>query len=141
MLAALILFFIPLFALSEDFCIEEVQNPYPESYINYVYRKSVERALLESGHGISCKEDAKRVKARVELLKETPIAYTPTQRVSAYNMELRLSLSVGGENKTFSVIVPYSQPEGGLGDLPRRQAIEDAFRIIYLDILEFIKRR
>ncbi|MFN3871123.1 MAG: hypothetical protein ACK4MW_06550 [Aquificaceae bacterium] len=141
MLVAFALFFMPLLALSEDFCIEKVQNPYTDSYINYIYRKSLEKALLESGHGISCKEGTKRIKPRVELLKETPIAYTPMQRVSAYNMELRLNLSVDGEGKSFHVVVPYFQPQGGVGDLPRKQAVEDAFRIIYLDILEFIKRR
>ncbi len=138
---ALIFLSVTFFALAEDFCIEEVQNPYPDSYINYVYRKNIEKALLESAHKISCKEGAKKIKAKVELLKETPIAYMPTQRVSAYNMELRLNLSLGKEDKTFNVVVPYSQPGGGVGDLPRRQAVEDAFKIIYLDILEFIKRR
>lgn len=91
---------------------------------------------MESGHKISCKEGAKKIKAKVELLKETPIAYTPAQRVNAYNMELRLNLSLGKEDKTFSVVVPYSQPGGGVGDLPRKQAVEDAFKIIYFDILE-----
>jgi len=28
-----------------------------------------------------------------------------------------------------------------VGDLPRRKAIEEAFRIIYIDMLEFIKMR
>jgi len=60
--------------------------------------------------------------------------------VSAYNLELRVSLTVNGKGQSFSTVVPYSQPDGSFGDLPRRGAIEDAFGIIYIEMLEFIKR-
>lgn len=129
------------FSFADDFCIKEVENPYPESYLSYAFRKSIERAILESGHSIKCKEGAKKVEPKVEFIRETPIAYTPQQRVSAYNLEVRMALVVDGSKKSFSVLVPYSQPEGGVGDLPRRGAIEDALKIMYVDILDFIRRR
>lgn len=137
----LLLLFLFSFAFSESLCIKELIDPYQESYIRYAFIKNVERAILESGNNISCDEGSKEVRLQVDLLKENPIAYTPQQRVSAYNMELRLSIAIGDKKRSFSVSVPYSQPTGSIGDLQKRAAIEDAFGIIYLDILEFFKRR
>ncbi len=128
------------FSFSADFCLKAVENPYPEPYISYVFRKSLERAILETGNRLSCREGSKTIEPQVELLKETPIAFTPQQRVSAYNLEVRISLTVGKTKRAFSTTVPYSQPAGSLGDLPKRGAIEDAFGIIYIDMLEFIKQ-
>jgi len=129
------------FAFSEGLCIKEVHNPYSEVYLSYVFRKNVEKLVLESGYKIYCGEGSKEIKPEVELFKEHPIAYTPQQRVSAYNLELRVSLALDGKKKSFSVFVPYTQQGGMVGDLPRRKAIEEAFRIIYIDMLEFIKMR
>ncbi len=125
---------------SADFCIKGIQNPYPEPYASYTFRKILEKAVLETGNRINCKSDAKRLEPQIELLKETPIAFTPEQRVSAYNLEVKVSLNTDKAKKTFSTTVSYSQPSGSLGDLPRRRAIEDAFGVIYIDILEFIKQ-
>ncbi|MEJ5339552.1 MAG: hypothetical protein ACK42C_04450 [Aquificaceae bacterium] len=140
MLALVGLFFFISSAVGADFCIKRVENPYPEPYLDFTFRKRLERAILETGNTIVCKEGSQEIIPKVELLKETPIAFTPQQRVSAYNLELRVSLTVNGKGQSFSTVVPYSQPDGSFGDLPRRGAIEDAFGIIYIEMLEFIKR-
>lgn len=139
MLILLLLLFS--FAFSEVLCIKELVNPYPEPYVDYIFRKTVEKAILESGNSIDCGEGSKDVRLEVEKIRENPIAYTSQQRVSAYSMELALKVSIEDKQKSFFVAVPYSQPTGSIGDLPRRGAIEDAFKILYLNILEFIKRR
>ncbi len=139
MLLLLLLLFS--FAFSEDVCIKDLVDPYKEPYLGYAFVKTVEKAILESGNSISCKEGSKEVRLQIELFRETPIAYSPQQRVSAYNMEMRLSVSIENTRKSFYVSVPYSQPTGAIGDLQRKEATEDAFKIIYLDILEFLKRR
>lgn len=137
----MLLFGVLSFGLAKSFCIKAVENPYAEPYLDYLLIKSVERAVLASGYKLDCAKGSQEISPAVELLKETPIAYTPQQRVSAYSLELKLSLRIGQEKKTFSVSVPYSQPEGGVGDLPRRAALEDALSIIYTEILQFIGRR
>lgn len=129
------------FAFSEDICIKEVSNPYTEVYLSYAFRKNLEKAILESGNSIGCGAGSKEIKPEVEMFKEVPIAYTPQQRVSAYNLEIKVSLTMEDKKRAFLVAVPYSQPTGAVGDLPKRKAIEDAFKIIYVDMLEFIKRR
>ncbi len=140
-MAVFLIFLLLSVSFARDYCLQAVENPYGEPYIDYAFRRAVERAVLEAGGRLSCKEGSKRVRLKVESLKETPIAFTPQQRVSSYNLELKLSLQVEEEKKGFSVALPYSQPTGGLGDLPRRKAVDDAFGIIYLQILEFLGRR
>lgn len=135
----LFLFLSLSLSLAKDFCIKEVENPYAEVYLSYAFRKGLERAVLESGNRLRCGDGAQEIKPYIELMREVPIAYTPQQRVSAYNLELRVGLTVGEVKKVFSTSVPYSQTTGGVGDLPRRGAIQDAFGIIYIDMLEFIK--
>ncbi len=61
--------------------------------------------------------------------------------MSAYSLEMTVRVKADTQDMTFSAVVPYSQPTGGVGDLPRRRAIEDAFGIIYLDMVEYFKRR
>lgn len=134
----IVLFFSLSFAT--DFCLKEIENPYPEPYLNFAFRKNLEKAILETGNRLSCHRGSVEIIPKVELVKENPIAYTPQQRVSAYNLELKVSLNTEQKSQSFSVVVPYSQPEGGPGDLPRRSAIEEAFGIIYIEMLEFIKK-
>ncbi|MEN3028991.1 MAG: hypothetical protein ABDH29_07265 [Aquificaceae bacterium] len=141
MLLTVILLIIFSLGFSKDFCIRGIENPYPEPFLDYLLRKHTERAILESGHRLKCEGDAEEVKPAVELLRETPITYTPQQRVSAYSLELKVSLTVGKDRRSFSTTVSYSQPEGGLGDLPRRTALQDAMSIIYIDLLDFVGRR
>lgn len=126
---------------SAVFCVKPVENPYKDPYINYALRKKLEHALLESGHKVSCEENAFSVIPVIKELRETPIAYTPYQRVSAYNLTLSIALKDGKEEKDFSFTVPYNLPTGGLGDLPRRRAIDDILDIIYIEFVQYFKRR
>ncbi len=127
-------------AFSSEVCIK-VENPYPEPYLGIAIRKTLERAVLESGKSLGCSQSAKELRAYVKELKEEPIAYTPQQRVSAYNLRLSISLKTDSEERTYTQGVSYSQPTGALGNLPRRQAIDTILSIIYLDMLQDLKRR
>ncbi|MCS7284475.1 MAG: hypothetical protein NZ527_02045 [Hydrogenobacter thermophilus] len=128
-------------AFAAEFCIKPVENPYNEPYLNYALQKKVESAVLESGHSLKCGKDSIDILPLVKELREVPIAYTPYQRVSAYNLTLTVAIKDNKEERDFSFTVPYSLPTGGLGDLPRRQAIDDALGIIYIEFVQYFKRR
>jgi hypothetical protein len=126
-------------AYAETFCIE-VENETNEPYLSYAVMKFVEKAVLESGATLSCKEDHKNLRVRIVRFKETPIAYTPEQRVSSYNLSLSLKLELEGREFTLSGSVPYTLPTGGLGDIPRRKAIDDLLDKIYWNLLQNLRR-
>ena len=128
-------------AFSLEFCVKPVENPYDEPYLNYAFRKNLESAILESGGRVACTNKAININPIVKEFKETPISYSPFQRVNAYSLALVLGIKDPRREKEFSVSVPYSLPTGSLGDLPRRQAIDDAFGIIYIQLVEHFKRR
>ncbi len=125
---------------SLEFCIKPVENPYKEPYLSYALRRNIENAILESGHKVGCGKDAIAIVPMVKDLKEIPIAYTPYQRVSAYNITLTVALKDIKGEKDFSFTVPYSLPTGGLGDLPRRQAIDNLLGIIYIELIQYFRR-
>lgn len=131
-------FYCLSFAL--DVCLKPIENPYTEPYLDFALRKTLEKALLESGHKLACFPSSLELTPYVKLLRETPIAYSPNQRVSAYNLELSVALRTKDAERSFSVVVPYSLPTGALGSLPRRKAIDDALGIIYTDILEYLRK-
>ncbi|MGB9873716.1 MAG: hypothetical protein ACPLRS_01960 [Hydrogenobacter sp.] len=126
---------------SSVFCIKSVENPYKDPYVNYALRKKLEDAILESGHTLSCKEDAIIIVPVIKEFRETPTAYSPYQRVNAYNLTLTVAIKDGKEERDFSFTVPYNLPTGGLGDLPKRKAIDDIFSIIYIELVQYFKRR
>jgi hypothetical protein len=126
---------------SAVFCIKPVENPYRDPYINYRLQKNLEDAVLESGHKVSCKEHTFTIVPIIKELKETPVGYTSYQRVSAYNLTLSVALKDGKEEKDFSFTVTYSLPTGSLGDLPRRKAIDNILDIIYIEFVQYFKRR
>ncbi|RLJ71160.1 hypothetical protein BCF55_1458 [Hydrogenivirga caldilitoris] len=135
---ALALYFSLVF--SEPFCIKGVENDTREPYLNYALLKTVEKAVLEIGGELRCEGDAKGILIRIKNFKETPIAYTPQQRVSSYNLNLSFEVVVGDRSFSLSGVVPYSLVSGGLGDIPRRRAIDDLLDKIYLDLLQNLRR-
>lgn len=128
-------------SFSLDFCIKPVENPYNEPYVSYALLRNLERSILESGHSLSCNGSSISITPVIKEIKEVPIAYTPFQRVSAYNMTLTFILKDYKGEVSFSPTVPYNQPTGGLGNLPRREAIDNAMGIIYVELVENFKRR
>jgi len=133
-----LLFTSPL--LASTFCIKGVENNTNEPYLSYSLLRVVERAILENGHEISCEDTAKEVRVKVKRFEEVPIAYTPEQRVSAYNLMLSVEISINGDMHSFSSFVPYTLPYGGLGDIPRRKAIDDLLDKIYIEVLKTLRR-
>ncbi len=135
-----LLFSIITSAYAEVFCIENVENETNEPYLSYALLKVVEKAVLENGYELSCKGDYKKINVSVLSFEEKPIAYTPQQRVSSYNLTLRFEVELSGRKFQISGTVPYSLPSGGLGDIPRRKAIDDLLDKIYLDLLKNLRR-
>jgi len=125
---------------AELFCIEEVENPTNDPYVGYSLQRAVEKAFIENGFTLSCKGDHRKVIVRVSRFEEIPIAYTPRQRVSSYNLLLTAEVRVNGESFTIGGTVPYTLPSGGYGDIPRRQAVDDLLDKIYLDLLRKVRR-
>jgi len=129
---------LPLF--SKELCIKEVENDTNEPYLSYALLKTLEKAILESGGSLGCSEDSTGVYVRITNFKETPIAYTPAQRVSSYNLSVSFSVRVGEHSFSLGGTVPYSLPSGGFGDIPRRKAIDDLLDKIYWNLLQNFRR-
>ncbi len=125
---------------AQTFCVREVLNSTDEPYLSYSLLRIVERALLENGYELGCEGSFNEIGLKVKEFKEIPIAYTPEQRVSSYNLILSVELKVNGEDHTLRSFVPYDLPYGGLGDVPRRRAIDDLLDKIYIEILEILRR-
>ncbi len=136
-----LLFLLIDISFSLDFCIKPVENPYNEPYVSYALLRNLERSILESGHSLGCNGSSISITPVIKEIKEVPIAYTPFQRVSAYNMTLTFILKDYKGEVRFSPTVPYYQSTGGLGNLPRREAIDNAMSIIYVELVENFKRR
>lgn len=125
---------------AQPICIEWSSLPRSEPYLHYALLRSVEKAVLESGYSLGCDGEYEKLSVKVRKFEEVPIAYTPAQRVSVYNLILSLEAVKGNERFIFTVSVPYSLPSGGLGDLPRRKAIDDLLDKIYLRMVEKLRR-
>jgi len=139
MLIPVILAFLAAVAFSRSFCIEEVENSTADPYITYSLQRTVEKAFLENGYELSCEGNPHKVRIRISSFEETPIAYTPAQRVSSYNLILRAEVRINGKSISIGGAVPYTLPSGGYGDLPRRKAVDDLLDKIYLDLLGKVK--
>ncbi len=133
-----IMFFIFLLlglSFSQEICIKLEENTSEEPYASVAVIKTFEKAIFESGFSAGCSENSKLLKLYITDLEEVPIAYTPQQRVSTYTLILRIKMVLNGVKKEFSLNIPYSIPFGGLGDIPRRQALEDLMDKLYPSIL------
>ncbi len=136
-------FLIGLFAslsFGGPLCVELVRDPYRDPYLSFAVLRTVERAVLESGRGLSCGDGSEALKVEIVRFEERPIAYTPEQRVSAYTLRITLKFTMRDRSFSVTSVVPYSLPTGGLGDIPRRRAIDDALDKIYLNILKNLRR-
>ncbi len=127
-------------AFSLDFCFKSLQNPYPEHYLSVALMKKIERAVLESGNSINCNKDSKELLVYVKDFKEIPVAYTAQQRVSAYNLTISVYLKTGEFEKTYTNSIVYSQETGAYGNIPRRKAIDTIMDMMYLNIIEDLKK-
>ncbi|WP_448584304.1 hypothetical protein [Thermocrinis sp.] len=129
------------FSFGVDVCIKHLKNPFPEPYLTYTLRHTIERAFLQAEVRLSCTENAQEVEVVVLELKDDPIGFSPFQRVNVYQLSLSFNLKFKEEEKNYSVKVSYSLPSGAEGDRSRRFAINDALNIIYPKLLEDLIRR
>jgi hypothetical protein len=124
-----------------EVCLSELKNPYPDDYLDYALRRTVERAFLQAGERLRCGEGSEKVSVEVLEYKEVPTGLSPFQRVNSYNLLLSFELKTQIKSYKYSITVPYFLPFGGEGDLPRRSALEDALGIIYPRLVEDLIRR
>jgi hypothetical protein len=128
-------------AFGKEVCLSELKNPYPDDYLDYALRRTVERAFLQVGERLRCGEGSEKVTVEVLEYKNIPTGLSPFQRVNSYNLFLSFELKTQSKSYKYSVAVPYFLPSGGQGDLPRRSALEDALGIIYPKLIEDLIRR
>ncbi len=128
-------------AFGKEVCLIELKNPYPDDYLDYALRRTVERAFLQSGERLRCGEGSEKVTVEVLEYKDIPTGLSPFQRVNSYNLLLSFELKTQSKSYKYSVAVPYFLPSGGEGDLPKRSALEDALGIIYPRLIEDLSRR
>ncbi len=135
----LIFLALPAVLFGKTYCVEVKRDPYRDPYIGFAVLRTVERAVVESGNSLGCGKGSRMLRVSVVSLKEVPIAFTPDQRVRAYNLYLTLRVETERETFTLGGAVPYSQPTGGLGDITRRRAIDDLLDKLYLNLLEKLR--
>jgi hypothetical protein len=128
-------------AIGREVCLSELKNPYPDDYLDYALRKTVERAFLQAGEQLRCGEGSEKVTVEVIEYKHIPTGFSPFQRVNSYNLFLSFELKTQDKSYKYSVTVPYFLPSGGQGDIPKRSALEDALGIIYPRLIEDLVRR
>ena len=128
-------------AIGGEVCLSELKNSYPDDYLDYALRRTVERAFLQAGEKLRCGEASEKVSVEVLEYKDVPTGLSPFQRVNSYNLFLSFELKTQGKSYKYSVTVPYFLPSGGQGDVPKRSALEDALGIIYPRLIEDLIRR
>lgn len=128
-------------AMGGEVCLSELKNSYPDDYLDYALRRTVERAFLQAGEKLRCGEGSEKVSVEVLEYKDIPTGLSPYQRVNSYNLLLSFELKTQSKSYKYSVAVPYFLPSGGQGDLPKRSALEDALGIIYPRLIEDLSRR
>ena len=128
-------------AIGREVCLSELKNPYPDDYLDYALRRTVERAFLQAGERLWCGEGSEKVTVEVLEYKDIPTGLSPYQRVNSYNLFLSFELKTQGKSYKYSVVVPYFLPSGGQGDIPKRSALEDALGIVYNKLIEDLIRR
>jgi len=128
-------------AIGKEVCLSELKNPYPDDYLDYALRRTVERAFLQVGERLRCGEGSEKVTVEVLEYKDIPTGLSPFQRVNSYNLLLSFELKTQSKSYKYSITVPYFLPSGGQGDIPKRSALEDALGIIYPRLIEDLIRR
>jgi hypothetical protein len=128
-------------AIGREVCLNELKNPYPDDYLDYALKRTVERAFLQAGERLRCGEGSEKVTVEVLEYKDVPTGLSPFQRVNSYNLFLSFELKTQSKSYKYSVAVPYFLSSGGQGDLPKRSALEDALGIIYPRLIEDLSRR
>jgi hypothetical protein len=128
-------------AIGGEVCLSELKNSYPDDYLDYALRRTVERAFLQAGEQLRCGEASEKVSVEVLEYKDIPTGLSPFQRVNSYNLLLSFELKTQSKSYKYSVVVPYFLPSGGQGDIPKRSALEDALGIIYPRLIEDLIRR
>jgi hypothetical protein len=128
-------------AIGGEVCLSELKNPYPDDYLDYALRRTVERAFLQAGEKLRCEEGSEKVSVEVLEYKDIPTGLSPYQRVNSYNLLLSFEIKTQSKSYKYSVVVSYFLPSGGQGDLPKRSALEDALGIIYPRLIEDLSRR
>ncbi len=125
----------------EDVCLNELRNPYPDTYLDYALRRTVESAFLQVGKGLRCGEGSEKASVEVLEYKDVPTGLSRFQRVNSYNLLLSFELKVQDKTYKYSVTVPYLLPSGEQGDIPKRSAVEDALGIIFPSLIKDLSRR
>jgi len=52
-------------AIGGEVCLSELKNPYPDDYLDYALRRTVERAFLQAGERLRCGEGSEKVSVEV----------------------------------------------------------------------------
>ncbi|NPB06927.1 MAG: hypothetical protein GXO03_04900 [Aquificae bacterium] len=126
----LVLLALPVFA--QELCLT-VKGSFPDPYARLVVTKKLRETALEAGYALGCGPNARKLELRAEV-NERPLVVSGLQRVSTY----LLKLTVKTPQESFSASVPYRLAYGGEAELPRRRALEEAFRRLKLRLLDYL---
>ncbi|ACG57191.1 putative protein [Hydrogenobaculum sp. Y04AAS1] len=130
--------FLVALSYAQSFCIKEksgafIEDPYIKEYVI----KSVEEAFIEAKKPLDCNSKSyKTVFLKVTNLSDMPIGYSIYQRANNYILNLSIELNIANKKYTYFQSSYYALPTGGEGDLPKRQALEDAMDRIKDMIIE-----
>ncbi|WP_459894175.1 hypothetical protein [Hydrogenobaculum acidophilum] len=135
--------FSMLTAYGQSFCIREKEGTFiDDPYIKDYTIKSVEDAFIEAHKSIDCSgKSPKNVILKITSFSSMPIGYSIYQRANNYILNFSIELDIGKKKYTYSQSSYYALPNGGEGDLPKRQAFEDAMDRIKDNIISDLLRQ
>lgn len=136
-LVILLCFFNILLANAQNFCIREKEGvPIDDPYIQEYTIKYVEKAFLEAHKNLNCNDKSSDiVYIKITNFSNVPIGYSIYQRANNYMLTVNLELDIAKKHFVYSQVSYYTLPTGGMGNLPRRQAFEDAMSRIKDNII------
>ncbi len=127
------IFLLPLLAVGGELCLSVDGTNLKDPFVKQYVLGRINQYVLESGWEVGCSEKARRLVLKVRYT-ERPLVISAGQRVKSYLLSLRVEIN----GKSFGASVPYSLPYGGLGELPRRKALEEALGRMKLSIIEYL---
>jgi len=129
----IILMMLSLIANGREICLSVEGRNLKDPFVKQYVLDKINQYILESGWSVGCSEKALRLYLRVDY-NERPLVISAGQRVKSYLFSLKIRIN----GRRFSASVPYSLPYGGLGELPRRKAVEEAMGRMKLSIIEYL---
>jgi len=137
------LFSLMALSYAQEFCVKEKEGAFVDDpYIKAYTIRAVQDALIEANNRIDCADkSSKTIILKITNFSSMPIGYSIYQRANNYILNIGIELDMDGQKHVYTQSSYYALPSGSEGDIPKRQAFEDAINRIKDNIVsDFIKK-